>query len=97
MHNKWLHSWFLGVCSIALIAPLGGGIAWLITKTMGWFWLVFWFYVGMGIICIVFDVINHRRSHRGLFEHSDGCYSLKFFQKEEKKNLIIDSEGLQRV
>ncbi len=85
MHNKWLHTWFLGVCSIILIAPLGGVIAWLITNTMGWFWIVFWFYVGMGIVCIVLDTINHMRSHRGLFDHSDGCYSLKFFQKEEQE------------
>ncbi|HUX98315.1 MAG TPA: hypothetical protein VMV49_02060 [Candidatus Deferrimicrobium sp.] len=86
MHNKWLHTWVLGVVSIFIIAPLAGLIAWLISKYMGFFWIVFWFYVGMGIICIIIDAINHKRSHRGLFTHSDGCYSLKLFQKEEKKS-----------
>jgi len=83
MHNKWLHTWFLGVCSILLIAPLAGFIGWAITRATGWFWIPFWFYVGMGIICIIIDAINHLRGHRGLFEHSHGCYSLQLLKKDE--------------
>jgi hypothetical protein len=79
-----MHSWFLGVVSILLIAPLAGVIALAISHTMDWFWLVFWFYVVMGAICIVYDAINHIRSHRGLFEHSEGCLSLRMFKKKEE-------------
>ncbi len=85
MHNKWLHTWFLGIITIFIIAPLAGVIGWGITKDIGWFWILFWFYIGMGGLCIIIDSINHIRSHRGLFEHSKGCYSLKFFNKEREK------------
>ncbi|TFG06003.1 MAG: hypothetical protein EU536_00235 [Promethearchaeota archaeon] len=85
MHNKWLHTWFLGVCSIVLIAPVAGFLAWAITRTWEWFWMLFGFYVVMGIVCIIIDTINHLRGHRGLFEHSNGCYSLKLLKKKEKQ------------
>jgi MFS family permease len=86
MHNKWFHTWALGVLTIILIAPLVGLIGGLITGSWGWFWLLFGFYEVMGVVCIIFDVINHHRTHRGLFTHSHGCYSLKFGKKEDKKN-----------
>ncbi|MHA1130089.1 MAG: hypothetical protein ACTSRC_12140 [Candidatus Helarchaeota archaeon] len=79
-----MHSWFLGVISIILIAPTAGFIAWMISHIIDWFWLVFWFYVIMGCMCILYDTINHIRSHRGLFEHSDGCLSLRLFKKKEE-------------
>ncbi len=83
MHNKWLHTWFLGVVSIGLIGPVAGLLGWLITHSLWWVWVLFWFYVGMGGICIIIDAINHIRSHRGLFEHSKGCLSLKLLKDHE--------------
>lgn len=82
MHNKWLHSWFLGVGCIILIAPLTGLIAWGISHSVDWFWGLFWFYTGVGVLCVIYDAINHIRAHRGLFDHSEGCLSLKMFKKK---------------
>jgi len=90
MHNKWLHTWALGLLTIILIAPLVGLIGGLITSSWGWFWLLFGFYEVMGVICIIVDAINHHRTHRGLFEHSHGCYSLKFGKKEEEKPSVAE-------
>jgi len=92
MHNKWLHTWALGVLTIILIAPLAGLIGMLITSSWGWFWLLFGFYEAMGILCIIIDAINHHRSHRGLFEHSHGCYSLKFGKKDGEEASVAESE-----
>jgi hypothetical protein len=90
MHNKWLHTWALGLLTIILIAPLAGLIGALITSSLGWFWLLFGFYEALGVLCIIIDAFNHHRSHRGLFEHSHGCYSLKFGKKEEKKPSVAE-------
>lgn len=86
MHSKWLHTWVLGLFTIALIAPLVGLIGWIFTSSWELFWLLFGFYEGMGILCIVIDAINHHRTHRGIFEHSHGCYSLKFGKMEKGKS-----------
>jgi hypothetical protein len=84
MHNKLFHTWVLGLVVIILIAPLAGLIGWIIAS-WGLFWLLFGFYEGMGILCIIIDAINHYRAHRGIFEHSHGCYSLKFGKYEQEK------------
>ncbi|MHA1267680.1 MAG: hypothetical protein ACTSRS_20760 [Candidatus Helarchaeota archaeon] len=79
-----MHTWVLGVFSIGVIAPIAGVIGWVITAESTWFWIVFWFYAGMGSVCIIIDGINHLRSHRGLFEHSNGCLSLRILKGKEK-------------
>lgn len=85
MHNKWFHTWALGVLTMLLIAPLAGLIGGFVSGYWEWFWLVFGFYEIIGAICIIIDAINHHRTHRGLFEHSHGCFSLKFVKKEAEK------------
>lgn len=81
-----MHTWFIVIISIVFIAPIAGLIGWGITKSLRWFWLLFCYYIGIGILCIIIDVINHIRSHRGPFEHSKDYFSLKFFNKKVKNS-----------